>query len=127
MQRCSICADIGAVSEDDHVFPLPVDVFWRLGILRWLQLEVAMLLSSTLGVVVVTMICVQRWIIILHGLASYFVACRKSVHLAMALALAGLTPLLVGRLDHQDAIVRLNLLKLIKVRSETFRYMENCR
>ena len=28
----------------------------------------------------------------------------------------GMTPLLIARLDHQDAIVRLNLLKLIKVK-----------
>ena len=33
----------------------------------------------------------------------------------MTLAVNGLTPLLIARLDHQDAIARLNLLKLIKV------------
>lgn len=31
------------------------------------------------------------------------------------MAINGLTTLLVARLDHQDAIARLNLLKLIKV------------
>jgi hypothetical protein len=31
------------------------------------------------------------------------------------LAVSGLTPLLVGRLDHKDAIARLLLLKMIKV------------
>lgn len=41
--------------------------------------------------------------------------CSKSVRLNTALAVSGLTPLLVGRLDHQDAIARLNLLKMIKV------------
>lgn len=42
--------------------------------------------------------------------------CRsKSVRLNTALAVSGLTPLLVGRLDHKDAIARLLLLKMIKV------------
>lgn len=31
------------------------------------------------------------------------------------MAINGLTTLLIARLDHQDAIARLNLLKLIKV------------
>ena len=41
--------------------------------------------------------------------------CSKSVRLNTALAVSGLTPLLVGRLDHKDAIARLLLLKMIKV------------
>ncbi|KAG0560320.1 hypothetical protein M758_10G166700 [Ceratodon purpureus] len=39
---------------------------------------------------------------------------NKSVRLNTALAVSGLTPLLVGRLDHKDAIARLLLLKMIK-------------
>ncbi|XP_068634080.1 MAP3K epsilon protein kinase 1-like isoform X2 [Aristolochia californica] len=39
----------------------------------------------------------------------------KSSRINQTLAVNGLTPLLVARLDHQDAIARLNLLKLIKV------------
>lgn len=42
-------------------------------------------------------------------------ACRKSSRINTTLAVNGLTPLLIARLDHQDAIARLNLLKLIKV------------
>ncbi|KAG9453114.1 hypothetical protein H6P81_006018 [Aristolochia fimbriata] len=38
----------------------------------------------------------------------------KSSRINQTLAVNGLTPLLVARLDHQDAIARLNLLKLIK-------------
>jgi hypothetical protein len=38
----------------------------------------------------------------------------KSVRLNTALAVSGLTPLLVGRLDHKEAIARLLLLKMIK-------------
>jgi hypothetical protein len=38
----------------------------------------------------------------------------KSVRLNTALAVSGLTPLLVGRLDHNQAIARLLLLKMIK-------------
>lgn len=41
--------------------------------------------------------------------------CRKSSRINTAMAINGLTTLLVARLDHQDAIARLNLLKLIKV------------
>ena len=37
------------------------------------------------------------------------------MRLNTALAVSGLTPLLVARLDHQDAIARLTLLKLIRV------------
>lgn len=40
---------------------------------------------------------------------------RKSSRINTTLAVNGLTPLLIARLDHQDAIARLNLLKLIKV------------
>ncbi|XP_024396492.1 MAP3K epsilon protein kinase 1 isoform X3 [Physcomitrium patens] len=39
----------------------------------------------------------------------------KSVRLNTALAVSGLTPLIVGRLDHKEAIARLLLLKMIKV------------
>ncbi|XP_010419004.1 PREDICTED: MAP3K epsilon protein kinase 1-like [Camelina sativa] len=38
----------------------------------------------------------------------------KSYRINTTLAVNGLTPLLISRLDHQDAIARLNLLKLIK-------------
>ena len=41
--------------------------------------------------------------------------CRKSSRINISLATSGLIPLLVARLDHQDAIARLNLLKMIKV------------
>lgn len=47
--------------------------------------------------------------------------CRKSSRINTTLAVNGLTPLLISRLDHQDAIARLNLLKLIKVAIEWFR------
>lgn len=43
----------------------------------------------------------------------------KSVRLNTALAVSGLTPLLVARLENQDAIARLTLLKLIRVRHLT--------
>lgn len=46
--------------------------------------------------------------------------CRKSSRINTTLAVNGLTPLLITRLDHQDAIARLNLLKLIKVRESFF-------
>ncbi|KAJ8431908.1 hypothetical protein Cgig2_013656 [Carnegiea gigantea] len=39
---------------------------------------------------------------------------RKSPRINTTLAINGLTPLLIAKLDHQDAIARLNLLKLIK-------------
>lgn len=45
---------------------------------------------------------------------------RKSSRINTTLAVNGLTPLLIARLDHQDAIARLNLLKLIKVRDICF-------
>ena len=44
------------------------------------------------------------------------IECRKSSRINTTLAVNGLTPLLILRLDHQDAIARLNLLKLIKVK-----------
>ncbi|KAL3692966.1 hypothetical protein R1sor_006617 [Riccia sorocarpa] len=49
-----------------------------------------------------------------HILEPFLKIITKSVRLNTALAVSGLTPLLVARLDHQDAIARLNLLKLIK-------------
>ncbi|KAJ7540029.1 hypothetical protein O6H91_11G119200 [Diphasiastrum complanatum] len=49
-----------------------------------------------------------------HILEPFLKIINKSARLNTALAVSGLTPLLVGRLDHQDAIARLNLLKLIK-------------
>ncbi|KAG0497379.1 hypothetical protein HPP92_002070 [Vanilla planifolia] len=39
---------------------------------------------------------------------------KKSSRINTAMATNGLTTLLISRLDHQDAIARLNLLKLIK-------------
>lgn len=49
-------------------------------------------------------------------LNSYMILCgRKSSRINTTLAVNGLTPLLISRLDHQDAIARLTLLKLIKV------------
>lgn len=41
--------------------------------------------------------------------------CRKSPKLNTALALSGLTALLVSRLEHGDAVAKLTLLKIIKV------------
>eukprot|EP00850_Spirogloea_muscicola_P009747 SM000055S18281 [mRNA] locus=s55:503995:513174:+ [translate_table: standard] len=49
-----------------------------------------------------------------HILEPYLKLITKSVRLNTALALAGLTPLLVQRLDHRDAIARLTILKMIK-------------
>ncbi|CAM6114867.1 unnamed protein product [Calypogeia fissa] len=49
-----------------------------------------------------------------HILEPFLKIITKSVRLNTELAVSGLTPLLVARLDHQDAIARLNLLKLIK-------------
>lgn len=49
-----------------------------------------------------------------HISEPYLKMMTKSVRLNAALAVSGLTPLLVARLDHQDAIARLNLLKMIK-------------
>eukprot|EP00897_Mesotaenium_endlicherianum_P006554 jgi/Mesen1/5927/ME000301S05058 len=49
-----------------------------------------------------------------HILEPYLKMITRSVRLNSALAVSGLTPLLVSRLDHKDAIARLNLLKMIK-------------
>ncbi|XP_057828021.2 MAP3K epsilon protein kinase 1 isoform X2 [Cryptomeria japonica] len=49
-----------------------------------------------------------------HILEPFLKIIIKSTHINTELATNGLTPLLIARLDHQDAIVRLNLLKLIK-------------
>ncbi|KAJ7536364.1 hypothetical protein O6H91_12G066000 [Diphasiastrum complanatum] len=50
----------------------------------------------------------------LHILEPFLKIITKSARLNTALAVSGLTPLLVGRLADQDAIARLNILKLIK-------------
>ncbi|XP_043707294.1 MAP3K epsilon protein kinase 1-like isoform X2 [Telopea speciosissima] len=49
-----------------------------------------------------------------HILEPFLKIITKSARLNTALAVNGLTPLLIARLDHQDAIARLNLLKMIK-------------
>nr|GEX24308.1 MAP3K epsilon protein kinase 1-like isoform X1 [Tanacetum cinerariifolium] len=48
------------------------------------------------------------------NLTNYCQFLKKSSRINTTLAVNGLTPLLISRLDHQDAIARLNLLKLIK-------------
>ncbi|XP_071702507.1 MAP3K epsilon protein kinase 1-like isoform X3 [Rutidosis leptorrhynchoides] len=50
-----------------------------------------------------------------HILEPFLKIITKSSRINTTLAVNGLTPLLISRLDHQDAIARLNLLKLIKV------------
>jgi len=55
------------------------------------------------------------------------VCCSKSVRLNTALAVSGLTPLLVGRLDHKEAIARLLLLKMIKVSGTPIKSFCCCR
>ncbi|CAN4107010.1 unnamed protein product [Withania somnifera] len=50
----------------------------------------------------------------LHILEPFLKIITKSSRINTTLAVNGLTPLLVSRLDHRDAIARLNLLKLIK-------------
>lgn len=50
----------------------------------------------------------------LHILEPFLKIITKSSRINTTLAVNGLTPLLITRLDHQDAIARLNLLKLIK-------------
>lgn len=50
----------------------------------------------------------------LHILEAFLKIITKSARINTTLAVNGLTPLLITRLDHQDAIARLNLLKLIK-------------
>ncbi|KAH7387775.1 hypothetical protein KP509_16G040500 [Ceratopteris richardii] len=49
-----------------------------------------------------------------HILEPFLKIITKSPRINVSLATSGLFPLLVGRLDHQDALVRLTLLKLIK-------------
>ncbi|XP_024396250.1 MAP3K epsilon protein kinase 1 isoform X2 [Physcomitrium patens] len=49
-----------------------------------------------------------------HILEPFLKIISKSVRLNTALAVSGLTPLLVARLENQDAIARLTLLKLIR-------------
>ncbi|KAJ6774841.1 MITOGEN-ACTIVATED KINASE KINASE KINASE [Salix purpurea] len=49
-----------------------------------------------------------------HILEPFLKIITKSSRINTTLAVNGLTPLLILRLDHQDAIARLNLLKLIK-------------
>ncbi|XP_059445336.1 MAP3K epsilon protein kinase 1-like isoform X2 [Corylus avellana] len=49
-----------------------------------------------------------------HILEPFLKIITKSSRINTTLAVTGLTPLLIARLDHQDAIARLNLLKLIK-------------
>ncbi|KAJ0242400.1 Protein kinase domain-containing protein [Hirschfeldia incana] len=56
--------------------------------------------------------CPERHFV--HILEPFLKIITKSYRINKTLAVNGLTPLLVSRLDHQDAIVRLNLLKLIK-------------
>ncbi|KAI3812344.1 hypothetical protein L1987_17051 [Smallanthus sonchifolius] len=50
----------------------------------------------------------------LHILEPFLKIITKSSRINTTLAVNGLTPLLISRLDHPDAIARLNLLKLIK-------------
>ncbi|XP_022882172.1 MAP3K epsilon protein kinase 1-like isoform X1 [Olea europaea var. sylvestris] len=50
----------------------------------------------------------------LHMLEPFLKIITKSSRINTTLAVNGLTPLLISRLDHPDAIARLNLLKLIK-------------
>ncbi|VVA96879.1 unnamed protein product [Arabis nemorensis] len=56
--------------------------------------------------------CPERHFV--HILEPFLKITTKSSRINTTLAVNGLTPLLISRLDHQDAIARLNLLKLIK-------------
>ncbi|KAE8669701.1 MAP3K epsilon protein kinase 1 [Hibiscus syriacus] len=56
--------------------------------------------------------CPERHFV--HILDPFLKIITKSSRINTTLAVNGLTPLLVSKLDHQDAIARLNLLKLIK-------------
>ncbi|XP_020886128.1 MAP3K epsilon protein kinase 1 isoform X3 [Arabidopsis lyrata subsp. lyrata] len=56
--------------------------------------------------------CPERHFV--HILEPFLKIITKSYRINKTLAVNGLTPLLISRLDHQDAIARLNLLKLIK-------------
>ncbi|CAH2054536.1 unnamed protein product [Thlaspi arvense] len=54
------------------------------------------------------------YVSLLFPKCSHNVMTKKSSRINTTLGVNGLTPLLISRLDHQDAIARLNLLKLIK-------------
>ncbi|WVZ03042.1 hypothetical protein V8G54_023848 [Vigna mungo] len=56
--------------------------------------------------------CPERHFV--HILEPFLKIITKSSRINTTLAINGLTPLLIARLDHQDAIARLNLLRLIK-------------
>ncbi|KAI4356962.1 hypothetical protein L6164_000939 [Bauhinia variegata] len=56
--------------------------------------------------------CPEQYFV--HILEPFLKIITKSARINTTLAVNGLTPLLITRLDHQDAIARLNLLKLIK-------------
>ncbi|XP_057478364.1 LOW QUALITY PROTEIN: MAP3K epsilon protein kinase 1-like [Actinidia eriantha] len=56
--------------------------------------------------------CPEQYFV--HILEPFLKIITKSSRINTTLAVNGLTPLLISRLDHQDAIARLNLLKLIK-------------
>ncbi|KAK4261942.1 hypothetical protein QN277_004873 [Acacia crassicarpa] len=56
--------------------------------------------------------CPEQYFV--HILEPFLKIITKSVRINTTLAVNGLTPLLIARLDHRDAIARLNLLKLIK-------------
>ncbi|KAK7341329.1 hypothetical protein VNO80_24255 [Phaseolus coccineus] len=56
--------------------------------------------------------CPERHFV--HILEPFLKIITKSSRINTTLAVNGLTPLLIARLDHQDAIARLNLLRLIK-------------
>ncbi|XP_061991042.1 MAP3K epsilon protein kinase 1-like [Rosa rugosa] len=56
--------------------------------------------------------CPEQYFV--HILEPFLKIITKSSRINTTLAVNGLTPLLITRLDHQDAIARLNLLKLIK-------------
>ncbi|KAJ7949309.1 Protein kinase [Quillaja saponaria] len=56
--------------------------------------------------------CPEQYFV--HILEPFLKIITKSSRINTTLAVNGLTPLLIARLDHQDAIARLNLLKLIK-------------
>ncbi|XP_020088116.1 MAP3K epsilon protein kinase 1-like isoform X1 [Ananas comosus] len=56
--------------------------------------------------------CPEQYFV--HILEPFLKIITKSSRINTAMAINGLTTLLIARLDHQDAIARLNLLKLIK-------------
>lgn len=56
--------------------------------------------------------CPEQYFV--HILEPFLKMITKSSRINTAMAINGLTTLLIARLDHQDAIARLNLLKLIK-------------